>query len=157
MGALARLRTRCGPLALAVLSAGCESLPQKVSVDFAPLPVHRPAPATASAHAPTGSLFQTASYRPAFEDLRARMVGDTVSIQITENITASQKSSSCGYQLNSHFTRPYSVRIFTARDISTSSITSENGRPFFAVLTAAGSLDSLGDIDMLLSIFDVFR
>ncbi len=94
MGALARLRTRCGPLALAVLSAGCESLPQKVSVDFAPLPVHRPAPATASAHAPTGSLFQTASYRPAFEDLRARMVGDTVTIQITENITASQKSSS---------------------------------------------------------------
>ena len=40
------------------------------------------------------ALFQQASYRPMFEDRRARMVGDMVTIQIVENITASQKSSS---------------------------------------------------------------
>ena len=81
-------------LALATLSGGCESLPHKVSVDFAPMPVHQPAPAAAPARVATGSLFQAASYRPSFEDRRARMVGDTVTIQIVENISASQKSSS---------------------------------------------------------------
>jgi flagellar L-ring protein precursor FlgH len=42
----------------------------------------------------SGSLFQAASYRPAFEDPRARMPGDTVTIQITEKVSASQSSSS---------------------------------------------------------------
>lgn len=41
-----------------------------------------------------GSLFQAASYRPAFEDPRARMPGDTVTIQITEKVSATQSSSS---------------------------------------------------------------
>lgn len=43
---------------------------------------------------PTGSLFSAVSYRPAFEDPRARMPGDILTIQITERVTASQKSSS---------------------------------------------------------------
>ncbi len=42
----------------------------------------------------TGSLFQSARYRPAFEDPRARMPGDTLTIQITEKVSATQKSSS---------------------------------------------------------------
>ena len=50
-----------------------------------------PAPVVGPA---TGSLFRAASYRPAFEDRRARMVGDNVTVQIVENVTASQKSSS---------------------------------------------------------------
>ena len=41
-----------------------------------------------------GSLFQAASYRPAFEDPRARMPGDTVTIEITEKVSATQSSSS---------------------------------------------------------------
>jgi len=81
-------------LALAALCGGCESLPQKVAVDFAPAPPVRPAPVAAAPRAATGSLFQNVSYRPAFEDRRARMVGDTVTIQIIENVTASQASSS---------------------------------------------------------------
>jgi flagellar L-ring protein precursor FlgH len=63
-------------------------------VDFPPLPAYQAAPAAAPARMATGSLFQNATYRPAFEDRRARMVGDTVTIQIVENVTASQKSSS---------------------------------------------------------------
>jgi flagellar L-ring protein precursor FlgH len=61
------------------------------------LPTTPPALTTQPRMAPqlaTGSLFQQASYRPMFEDRRARMVGDMVTIQIVENITASQKSSS---------------------------------------------------------------
>ena len=94
MRALARIPLLAAVLVLAALSGGCESLPQKVAVDFAPLPVAAPPKATAVPRANTGSLFQSASYRPGFEDRRARLVGDTVTIQIIENVTASQTSSS---------------------------------------------------------------
>ena len=94
MHTLTRVHCALAVLVAAALSGGCESLPQKVSVDFAPIPVQQIAPAAAPARVATGSLFQSASYRPAFEDRRARMVGDTVTIQIVENVTASQKSSS---------------------------------------------------------------
>jgi len=94
MGVLARILLLASVLTLAALSGGCESMPQKVAVDFAPLPVAPPPKAVAPARANTGSLFQSASYRPGFEDRRARLVGDTVTIQIVENVTASQTSSS---------------------------------------------------------------
>jgi flagellar L-ring protein FlgH len=80
---------------LAIVLGGCVSLPQPVSVDFAE---HKPAPLVAVAQKPAtsnnGSLFTAASYRPGMEDRRARLVGDTVTIQIVENVTASQKSTS---------------------------------------------------------------
>jgi len=74
---------------------GCETLPQKTVVDFAEprIPVVA-ASQTPAVKSNNGSLFQTASYRPAFEDRRARLVGDTVTIQIAESLTASQVSSS---------------------------------------------------------------
>lgn len=83
-------------LAATALLCACESLPQKTVVDFAEPRVQAPMQ-TAQAAAPratNGSLFQTASYRPAFEDRRARLVGDTVTIQIAESLTASQVTSS---------------------------------------------------------------
>jgi flagellar L-ring protein precursor FlgH len=39
-------------------------------------------------------LFQLASYRPAFEDSRARTLGDIVTVQIVESLAASQVSKS---------------------------------------------------------------
>ena len=42
----------------------------------------------------TGGLFQANRYRPPFESRRARLVGDMVTIQIAEKVTASQQSSS---------------------------------------------------------------
>jgi flagellar L-ring protein precursor FlgH len=41
-----------------------------------------------------GAIYQSASYRPLFEDYRARLVGDTVTIAIVEKVTASQSSTS---------------------------------------------------------------
>jgi flagellar L-ring protein precursor FlgH len=74
---------------------GCQSLPQKVSVDFAePTVLPVAAASTAAARPNSGSLFQQASYRPAFEDSRARMLGDIVTIQIVESLAASQVSKS---------------------------------------------------------------
>ncbi len=81
--------------AAGALCCACQSLPQKAVVDFAEPKVGQatvvqpPAPRVA-----TGSLFQAATYRPSFEDRRARMVGDTITVQIIENVTASQKSTS---------------------------------------------------------------
>jgi flagellar L-ring protein FlgH len=48
-----------------------------------------PTPAQAS-----GSIFQAASYRPLFEDYRARLVGDSLTVQIVEKINATQRSTS---------------------------------------------------------------
>jgi flagellar L-ring protein FlgH len=83
-----------GAISVALLASACQQLPQKATVDFAePRLAATPKPQPV-ARATAGSLFQTASYRPAFEDRRARQVGDSVTIQIVENVTASQKSTS---------------------------------------------------------------
>jgi flagellar L-ring protein precursor FlgH len=81
--------------ALALLATGCATLSPPPPVDI--LPTTPPPIAATTPRTPppvTGSLFHNASYRPAFEDRRARMVGDNVTINIVENVTASQKSSS---------------------------------------------------------------
>jgi flagellar L-ring protein FlgH len=82
-------------LAVVLGTSACSSLSQKVEVDFAETVVPRPIPAAPVVNtAATGSLFHKASYRPGLEDYRARMVGDTITIQIVEKVTASQVSSS---------------------------------------------------------------
>jgi flagellar L-ring protein precursor FlgH len=48
-----------------------------------------PAPPSA-----TGSIFSVQTYRPLFEDHRARLVGDTLTVQIVEKVSASAKSTS---------------------------------------------------------------
>jgi flagellar L-ring protein FlgH len=82
---------------VASLCAGCETTAPKV--DFAepkPAPIH-----SATARPVSGSLFQTVGYRPAFEDRRARVVGDTLTVVIVENVTASQKSTSTANRTSS--------------------------------------------------------
>ncbi len=41
-----------------------------------------------------GAIFQSDRYRPLFEGYRARLVGDTVTVQIVEKVSATQKSTS---------------------------------------------------------------
>jgi flagellar L-ring protein precursor FlgH len=41
-----------------------------------------------------GAIFQSSHYRPLFEDHRARLVGDTLTVQIEEKVSAIQKSTS---------------------------------------------------------------
>lgn len=82
--------------AVAAACAACGGLPQAPKVDLVDtVNYHPPVPlATAPPPQINGSLYQAASYRPGFEDRRARLVGDALTIQIVENISASQKSSS---------------------------------------------------------------
>ena len=78
-------------LSLTILGSGCAFIGPRVELaDTVPasataLPV--PAPVN-------GSIYQAASYRPLFEDHRARLVGDTLTVQIVEKVSATQKSTS---------------------------------------------------------------
>lgn len=82
-------------IALAVLASGCETLQNQPKVELQPAQPVRyvQSDSAAPAAAPSGSLFRAASYRPGFEDPRARLPGDIVTIQITERVSASQSSS----------------------------------------------------------------
>lgn len=77
--------------------AGCESasdlLNKRPPVDVAQPTWKRPE-AVQVAPVNNGAIFQASQYRPLFEDHRARLVGDTLTVQIVETITASQSSTS---------------------------------------------------------------
>ncbi|MGE5384928.1 MAG: flagellar basal body L-ring protein FlgH [Betaproteobacteria bacterium] len=76
------------PLALAIL-AGCQTVP--------PTNVHQPMSARPHPRPETmannGAIFQAGNSRPLFEYRRARYVGDTITVLITENTSASMKSN----------------------------------------------------------------
>ena len=87
---------------LAVMAAllglsGCENLYQTVNprppVDVAALTYARPEVVVVPP-VNNGSIFQANQYRPLFEDHRARLVGDSLTVQIVEKVSASQKSTS---------------------------------------------------------------
>jgi flagellar L-ring protein FlgH len=75
----------------AALASGCATV-SAPSVQMHPVP----APASAATPQPaptTGAIFNAASHRPLFEDRRARLVGDTITIAIEETVHASQQST----------------------------------------------------------------
>jgi flagellar L-ring protein precursor FlgH len=79
-------------LALASLS-GCSTLYREPHIEMQNMPVVQ-LPAAPTVVAANGSIYQAANYRPLFEDHRARLVGDTLVVQIVEKVSASQKSTS---------------------------------------------------------------
>lgn len=72
-----------------LLTVGCATVP--------PTNVHQPMTARPSPRfdlpAGNGAIYQAANSRPLFEDRRARYVGDTITVKITESTTASTKSN----------------------------------------------------------------
>jgi len=72
-----------------IVCAGCSTVP--------PTNVHqpmtmRPAPRF-DTPAGNGSIYQASNSRPLFDDRRARFVGDTITVRITESTSASTKSN----------------------------------------------------------------
>lgn len=80
-------------LAATALLAGCATPYPEPQVELSRTPVVDLPPAQPLA-AGNGAIYQAASYRPLFEDHRARLVGDTLTVNITEKVSASQTSSS---------------------------------------------------------------
>jgi flagellar L-ring protein precursor FlgH len=80
-------------LAAALVLAGCSTLNPRPPVDIAE-PTHALPQAIPAPVVNNGAIFQATQYRPLFEDHRARLVGDTITVQIVEKVSASQKSTS---------------------------------------------------------------
>ena len=85
-------------ISVITLLSGCQTLARLPAVDLvlptAAMPI---APVRAAATVPSaqlGTIFQADRYRPLFEDHRARIVGDTVTVSIVEKVSAVQKSTS---------------------------------------------------------------
>lgn len=82
-------------LCAALLASGCAVL-DTPNVEMHPVPAAS-APAAAAAPLPaaasTGAIFNASTHRPLFEDRRARLVGDTLTIRIEETASATQQST----------------------------------------------------------------
>jgi flagellar L-ring protein precursor FlgH len=74
------------------LLSGCASMLDE-RVQMEPPPVVN-LPDTSSQQVVNGAIFQASSYRPLFEQHRARLVGDTLLVSIAERVSATQTSSS---------------------------------------------------------------
>lgn len=82
------------PLMMALLVSGCAYIPHKPLVDGETTASPMPAPPVAA----NGAIFQTGQvmnygYQPLFEDRRPRNIGDTLTIVLQENVSASKSSS----------------------------------------------------------------
>jgi len=82
---------------LLVLSVGCSHIQPRVNL-VEPTSA-RPAQA-AGALPSNGAIFQTSAHRPLFEDPRARLRGDIITIAINEKNSASRTSSSSASKTN---------------------------------------------------------
>lgn len=80
------------PAALAATLAACGITP--TTITQGPLSARPSEPATGPAA--NGAIYQAASYRPLFEDRRARLVGDTLTVAIVEKTQAGKSASSSG-------------------------------------------------------------
>jgi flagellar L-ring protein precursor FlgH len=80
------------PFLLLIALGGCSSVPSSI--------VQQPpavrAPVAAPVVASNGAIFQGSTYRPFFEDRRARQVGDLITIVITETTNAVKAGTSSG-------------------------------------------------------------
>ena len=90
-------RSTAAPACAVLLAAACcrpaQTLYPRPPVDVAEVTYARPEPVVVPVVS-NGAIFQATQYRPLFEDHRARLVGDTLTVQIVEKVSASQKSTS---------------------------------------------------------------
>ncbi len=87
------LKSVCLALVALVVAAvqGCALHDFRLNVP----PPQQVMPVAAVLAAPTpGAIYQAGNYRPLFEDHRARLIGDTLTVAIIEKVSASQKSTS---------------------------------------------------------------
>lgn len=82
------------PLLVTLLLNGCAYMPHKPLVEG----TTSAQPAPAAPPVPNGSIFQSVQpmnygYQPLFEDRRPRNIGDTLTIVLQENVSASKSSS----------------------------------------------------------------
>lgn len=91
---------RIHPIIIAALVAGvagCSTVPESIiqqPLSAKPQPTPQAAPAN-------GAIFQASAYRPMFEDRRARLVGDTMTIAIIEKTSAGKSAGNAASKTGS--------------------------------------------------------
>jgi flagellar L-ring protein FlgH len=85
--------------------AGCAFTPDTI----VQTPLTAKPKSVVASSASNGAIFQTAAYRPMFEDRRARMVGDTLTITITEKTTAGKSDANSASKTNKVSVTPPAV------------------------------------------------
>lgn len=141
------------PLAALLIGlAGCQQMARVPNVDLvmptAALPIQAlPAPVLV-AEAPTqnGAIFQADRYRPLFENHRARLVGDTLMVNIAEKVSAVQKSTSTVDKSNSVDASLSSVPFMKNSALTRSSASGSSSNAFEGKGTTENSNDFSGVI-----------
>lgn len=82
---------RLAVIVVALVLSGCSFMYPSVEIAGPTSVQPQPTPMVPPSN---GGIFQAVAYRPLFEDHRARLVGDTLVVQIVEKVSASQKSTS---------------------------------------------------------------
>ena len=104
------LTSKVALAAVFVMLSACSTVPDTIIQKPSPLQSRVSAP---PAPAMNGAIFQTAAYRPMFEDRRARLIGDILTITISEKTNAAKsvansnsKSGDSSYAATSLFAVP---------------------------------------------------
>ena len=139
------------------LVGGCTTFYPLPKVDLAPAMV-APAPGVAApvaaapaapAAAVQGAIFQAERYRPLFEGHRARLVGDTLTVQIVEKVSATQKSTSTvdkGGDLGSSITALPGIK---SNSFGRAGVAATNANTFSGKGTTENSNDFSGTITVV--------
>ncbi len=136
-------------LALCLLAtglAGCEIMNPRPPVDVQEPTMVRPKAQVAPV-VNNGAIFQTSQYRPLFEDHRARLVGDTLTVQIVEKVSASQKSTSSidkGGKLSASIT---AFPLVSANSFGRASVAGTSGNSF----AGKGSTENTNDFSGIIT------
>ncbi|MFN0186329.1 MAG: flagellar basal body L-ring protein FlgH [Aquabacterium sp.] len=132
-------------------ASGCTTFYPLPKVDVAPA-VQPMSVAAVSPHAAlpappvNGGIYQADRYRPLFEGHRARLAGDTVTVQITEKVSATQKSTSTvdkGGELDANISALPGIK---SNSFGRAGVTASNSNTFSGKGTTENSNDFSGTI-----------
>lgn len=93
-----------------------------------------------------GAIFQADRYRPLFEDHRARLVGDTLIVQITEKVSATQKSTSTVDKAGTVQAGITALPLVSSNSFGRASAAASNSNTFSGKGTTENSNDFAGTI-----------
>ncbi len=137
------LRPWLGALLLPGLLSACGTFDPKVDV-VEPVSA-RPVPSVYVA--PTnGSLFQSTSYRPLYENHRARLVGDIINITISEAISAKQETTSSLSKAGTVSSGISAVPLLNATQVAKLSASGTSGNTFDGKGSTASTNNFTGTI-----------
>ena len=135
-------------LLLATLAAsGCTAIANLPPVDVLQPSAALPVPVTPiQQRSANGSIYQPDRYRPLFEDHRARLVGDTLTVQIAEKVSAVQRSTSKVEKAANVDTSISALPFFSPNSFKRASATGESANNFEGKGTTENSNDFSGTI-----------